>query len=393
MIDFDPFSEAYFDDPFPIYQRLRDEAPALYLENYDCFFLSRFEDVWNAVSDPRFSHRLGTTSQDLLVGVRPHRALSSLVPPEHTALRSLLAPAFTPRAARVLEPRARAFVRSLLEAADPERDLDVVRDLARRLSAHVAFLLIGLPLEDADAQAAQVEVAFERAQGVAGPTASAFAAQERLRGYLASQIEARRRRPGARDLLDALLGFEWEGRRLPSEELVANLYLLVIGGTETLPKVFAGAVHQLWRHPGQRAELARRPELADAAFWEALRTEMPTLMLGACAEAPVEICGGTKLRPGQKLMHLWVSANHDEREFPDPRRFDLHRRAPRILSFNHARHRCLGAHVARMEGRVLLQELLARAPRYEVLEERAERIRSEFFRGFAALPVRLGPRP
>ena len=389
MIDFDPFSEAYFDDPFAVYRRLRDEAPALYLERYDCFFLSRFQDVWEAVSDPRFSHRLGTNSQDLLVGVRPHRALSSLVPPEHTALRSRLAPAFTPRAANALEPRARGFVRGLLDAADPERDLDVVRDLARRLSARMAFLLLGLPEEDADAQAAQVEVAFDRARGVAGPTATAFAAQERLRAYLAAQVEARRRRPGPGDLLDRLLAFEWEGRRLPDEELVANLYLLVIGGTETLPKVFAGAVHQLWLHPGQRAELAAHPELADDAFQEALRTEMPTLMLGAIAEQAVELRGGTKLRAGQKVMHLWVSANHDEREFPDPMRFDIHRRAPRILSFNHARHRCLGAHVARMEGRVLLQELLARAPRYEALPERAERLRSEFFRGFASLPIRF----
>jgi cytochrome P450 len=393
VIGFDPFSEAGFDDPFELYRRLRDEAPALYLEQYDCFFLSRFQDVWDAVCDPRFSHRLGTNSQDLLVGVRPHRALSSLVPPEHTALRGRLAPAFTPRAVRALEPPARAFARRLLDEADPERDLDVVSGLARRLSAQVAFLLIGLPQQDADAQAAQVEVAFDRERGVAGPTRAAFAAQERLRGYLAEQVEARRRRPGPGDLLDRLLGFEWEGRRLPTEELVANLYLLVIGGTETLPKVFAGAVHQLWLHPDQRALVAARPELADDAFWEALRTEMPTLMLGAIAEAPVELRGGTKLRPGQKVMHLWVSANHDEREFPDPLRFDLRRRAPRILSFNHARHRCLGAHVARMEGRVLLQELLARAPCYEAIPERAERIRSEFFRGFAALPVRLGPRP
>src|SRR5262249_1539391 len=154
--------EAYFDDPFPIYRRLRDEAPALYLEEYDCFFLSRFQDVWDAVSDPRFSHRLGTNSQDLLVGVLPHRALSSLAPPEHTALRSLLPPAFTPGAARALEARARTFVGRLLDAALPRGGIDVVGDLARRLSAQVAFLAIGLPLEDADAQAAQVEVAFDR---------------------------------------------------------------------------------------------------------------------------------------------------------------------------------------------------------------------------------------
>jgi cytochrome P450 len=162
---------------------------------------------------------------------------------------------------------------------------------------------------------------------------------------------------------------------------------MVIGGTETLPKVFAGGVYQLYKHPDQRAELASDLGLARDAFWEMLRVEMPTLMLGACAEQETEIGGGTKISRGQKIMHLWVSANRDEREFDEPDRFDIHRKAPRILTFNHARHRCLGAHIAQMEGRVLLEELLVRAPEYEIDEGAAVRIRSEFFRGFEQLPI------
>ncbi len=386
MLEFDPFSEAYCDDPFPVYRRLRDEAPDFYLEELDCFFLSRFEDVWQAVSDPRFSHRLGTNTQDLLAGVMPHRALSSMVPPAHTALRRLLAPHFTPAATRRLEPRVRELVCGFLDEMGDE--FDVVRDLALRLSARVAFLLIGLPEADADEKAGLVGTTFDRASGVMGPTEVAFEAQRRLQAYLGEKIDERGRAGGGGDLLDLLLAFEYEGEKLPREELIANLNLLVIGGTETLPKVFAGAVYQLWRHPEQRALVAATPPLADDAFREALRYEMPTLMLGAVAEEDAEICGGTRVRKGQKLMHLWVSANRDEREFPDPDRFDIHRRATRILSFNHARHRCLGAHVAQLEGRVLLEELLARAPEYEVLEDRVERIRSEFFRGFSSLPIR-----
>lgn len=164
----------------------------------------------------------------------------------------------------------------------------------------------------------------------------------------------------------------------------------MVGGTETLPKVFAGGVYQLWRHADQRAQLVADPSLVPDAFWEILRFEMPTLMLGACAEQDTEIGGGTSIREGQKIMHLWVSANRDEREFEDPDHFNIHRRAPRILTFNNARHRCLGAHVAQMEGRVLLEELLARAPEYEVDEENGVRIRSEFFRGFDRLPIVFG---
>ena len=389
MLDFDPFAEELFDDPFPIYRRLRDEAPDLYLERYDCFFLSRFEDVWRAVSDPSFSHRRGTTSMELLLGQPTHNsALSSLAPPAHTELRGQLAPAFLPGAVRRIEPRARKLVRGFLDEVLPRGEFDAVGDLALRLSARVAFLILGLPLADADEAATQVGASFDRTQGVRGPTEIAAEARERLQEYIAAALEERRRRPRGEGLIEVLLDAEVGGRKLTPDELVGNVYLMIVGGTETLPKVFSGALYQLWRHPDQRAELAADPGLVPDAFWEALRYEMPTLMLGASAEREATVCGGTRVRPGQKLMFLWVSANRDEREFPDPDRFDVRRRAPRILTFNHARHRCLGAHVAQMEGRVLLEELLARAPNYEVLEEKAVRIRSEFFRGFSSLPIR-----
>lgn len=391
MLSFDPFSERYFDDPFPIYAQLRDKAPALYMEEYDCFFLSRFQDVWEAVSNPAFSHRRGTTSMELLLGNTDlhQRALSGLVPPEHTALRQALSPAFSPRATRRLEADTQALAARFLDERLAEGGLDVVSDLALRLSVRVAFRILGLPLADADTVAVQVGQTFDRQEGTQGNTDTGRRATRDLREYLRERVEERRRRGGGADLIDTLLAFRWEGRPLPPEEVVSNLYLMVIGGTETLPKVFAGAIYQLWRHPEQRAEVVADPVLAADAFWEALRYEMPTLMLGATAEEDTTICGDTPVRAGQKLMHLWCAANRDEREFPEPERFDIHRRAPRILSFNHARHRCLGAHVAQMEGRVLLREVLKRIPDYAVEETRTVRIRSEFFRGFSSLPIRF----
>jgi cytochrome P450 len=122
------------------------------------------------------------------------------------------------------------------------------------------------------------------------------------------------------------------------------------------------------------------------AFWETLRYDMPTQMLGRTLLGPVELHGKT-LPAGQKLMFLWPAANRDPREFDDPQRFDIHRKAPRILSFGHATHRCLGANMALMEGRVLLEEWLRFAPEYDVLEDQVIRLRSEFFRGFGSLPV------
>ena len=390
MVEFDPFAESYFDDPFSVYQQLRDEARAYYHEELDCYFLSRFEDVWEAVGSGHFSHRKGTNTQDLLAGKPPNLALSSMTPPNHTALRKVLWPFFSPSKTRELEPFVRKHTSAFLDEALEVGRIDANGELARRISVRVAFKVIGLPEEDADRAAELVGLAFDRSPEIKGPNERALDAQAELHGYLKGQIEARQKSPGQGDLLDQLIAYEFEGEKLPFAQLLSNIYLVVVGGTETLPKVFAGGVYQLWKHPDQRAELAKDLSLAEDAFWEMLRFEMPTLMLGACAEQETEIGGGTKIAVGQKIMHLWVSANYDEREFDAPEQFDIHRRAPRILTFNHARHRCLGAHVAQMEGRVLLEELLTRDPEFEIDEEGAVRLRSEFFRGFDRLPIVFG---
>ena len=395
MLDYHPFSAALFDDPWPIYRRLRDETPAFHIEEFDCWFLSRFEDVWNACADPRFVAGEGVTTIELLLGQRfpdfdAASNLAALDPPAHTRLRERLAPFFMPRAARELEGFTRELVADLLDAALPRGELDVIGDLAMRVSVRVACRILGIPLEDADLLAGNVNASFHRDPDSRGQTEAGHAAGSGLRDYLSKWIAERRVRTRGDGILGRLLAFEMDGRRFSDEDVVSNLSLLVIGGTETLPKVFAGAVHQLARHPDQRARVASQPGLAADAFWEALRTEMPTQMLGRTLREEVVI-HGERLRPGQKAMFLWACANRDEREFADPERFDLARRAPRILSFGHATHRCLGHNVARMEGRVLLEELLARIPDYEVEEERAVRIRSEFFRGFASLPIRFRP--
>ena len=177
-----------------------------------------------------------------------------------------------------------------------------------------------------------------------------------------------------------------EGEALSDLSILTNVSLMLIGGTETLPKAFSACVRRLWEHPDQRAEVAADPSLAPHAITEALRYDMPTQMLGRRVREPIEIHGKT-LSPGQGLLFMWASANRDEREFPDPDRFDVHRRAPRILTFGSGEHMCLGANMARMEGKVMLQEFLARVPEYEVDLAKATRIRSEVFHGFLSLPV------
>jgi cytochrome P450 len=191
-------------------------------------------------------------------------------------------------------------------------------------------------------------------------------------------------------VLTRLLGEPIAGELVDDAGIAAHLTMMVIGGSETFPKVFSAALCRLYEHPEQRAACIEDPALIPDAFHETLRYDMPTHMLGRTLARDLEI-HGQKLREGSAIMFLWGSANRDEREFDDPDRFDIRRRAPRILSFGHGQHMCLGAHVARLEGRVLIGEVLRRLPDYEVDWKGVQRIRSEFFRGFARLPIRFGP--
>jgi cytochrome P450 len=393
MVDYHPCSDAVFDDPFPIYNQMRDEAPLFYLEEFDCFYLSRFEDIWNVIDDPRLTATRGTTTVDLMLGRARAGgfSLSAMDSPMHTRLRTAVNRDFLPRATRALESTAREMARRYVEEGVERGEFDAITDYAMRLSVRIACIILGIPLADADALLDGVNRFFDRKEGVQGPSEVASAATDELRAYFRAWVADRRKQGSQQDdLLGRLLSFEFEGEKVDDETVVTNLQLMVVGGTETLPKVVGGAVRQLAKHPDQRAQLVADPGLIPDAFWEALRYDMPTSLLGRSALAPLTLHGRT-IEAGQKLMFIWPSANRDEREFEEPERFDVGRRAPRILSFGQSTHRCLGHNIARMEGRILLEELLAHAPDYEVIEDGVVMLRSEFFRGLGALPIRVRP--
>jgi cytochrome P450 len=184
------------------------------------------------------------------------------------------------------------------------------------------------------------------------------------------------------------LAAEVEGERLSGDVIGQHLILLLVGATETFPKAFSSAVLRLWQHPEQRAELVADPGRIPAALRECLRYDMPTQFLMRSVKARFEI-GGQTLQPGSSVMFLYPSGNRDEREFAEPERFDIHRNPPRILTFGHGIHRCLGANFAELEGKVLLEELLRRMPRYEVDESGIRRERTDFIHGMLKLPIRF----
>jgi cytochrome P450 len=389
MSFYDPFSEALWEDPFPVYRRLRDESPAHYLEQFDCWFVSRFEDVWELEQDQRnLTSKAGTTSTHLLTKQTPTSPnLSCLDPPAHNPVRAYFNPFFKPGAVASLEPRVRELARQAVGAARERGQADAVADLGGWLSVRVVCALLGLPESDADQILSWVNTYFDREPGRRGSTERGIEAAKELAMYLFRlSKEARGRGAPEGSVLAKLHGEPLSGEPVDDMGVAVHLNMLVIGGTETFPKVFSSLLHRLWRNPDQRALCARDPSRIPDAVHETLRIDMPTQMLGRTVKNDFTLHGKT-LRAGSGLMFLWGSANRDEREFHEPDRFDLDRRAPRILSFGHGQHMCLGAHVARLEGRLLCEEVLRAFPDYQVDESGSERLRSEFFRGFAKLPL------
>ena len=404
MIEFDPLSEAVFADPYPFYRRLRDESPVHYSEQYNCWFLSRFSDIWREEQD-HASYTIVDGQMPMQLLSNPEleemiesidrgelgESIAALDPPRHTQVRSILAPHFKPTAAKALEDRTRELVRGFISEWVDRGECDVIGDYAMRTSVRIACIVSGLPLDMADWFVERVNSMFERDETDQGFSLRAMTLVGELHAWLEEFITERRRKPtDAPDAINALFNSRPNGKPLSDKDVSANVSLMLIGGTETLPKAFSAGVYRLYQNPDQRAEIVKDPSLVTAAFREVLRYDMPTQALGRTVRIEKDV-RGQKLRPGQGVLFLWASANHDAREFPDPDRCAIHRRAPRGLTFGSGAHMCLGAHVAQMEGRVMLEELLAVAPEYEVLEDRATWIRSEVFRGFSSLPIRFNP--
>ena len=391
MVAYHPFDETHWDEPFAIHKQLRDEAPAYYVEDLNCWFISRFEDIWKLETDQsNFISKHGTTTTHLLTQQTPSAPnLTYFDGREHTKVRGYFNPFFLPKYLKGLEPYIRDVVRKTVDQALEAGEADAVHDIGGRVSVRVACALLGVPEEDADQVMNWVNGYFHREPGTRGSTETGTKNMRELGLYL-YKLAARARKEGAppNTVLEKLLSTDLVGEAQDDRAISIHLNMMVIGVTETFPKIFSAALYRLWQNPDQRQRCIDDPARIPDAFHEALRYDMPTHMLGRTIGKEFELHGKT-LREGSGIMFLWGSANRDERVFDDPNVFDIDRRAPRILSFGMGQHMCLGAHVARLEGRLLLEEVLRRMPDYEVDEPGIERLQSEFFRGFWRLPLRF----
>jgi cytochrome P450 len=378
-------------DPYPIYARMRRERPVYYVERFNAWALAHFEDIWEASQDSEhFSTKFSTGGDRAFLEGRPPliKSLNHMDPPQHTELRKRLFGYFGPSAARALEPRIRQWTRECLDRHMERGRIDAVAELAQQVAVRVACTVSGFPMEDADYLVDLVARFFTREAGTEGMSESGQSAHLEAFAYLEG-LARRRRAEGevGEDALDIFLReVDEDGKLLTPDRVGHHLSVLLLGATETFPKVFATGLLRLWQHPDQRRELRDDPALIPTALIEILRYDMPTQWLGRTVIRDHEI-HGHKLRPGQPVMFLYPSGNRDEREFSDPDRFDIHRNAPRILTFGHGIHRCLGSFMATMEGKVLLEEVLQRIPDYEVLIDEAVKPPTEFVQGYSSFPI------
>lgn len=390
MVHYDPFSAEVMEDPYPVYARLRAEAPVYKLEKYDAWALSRFEDVWTLSSDPRLSVAKGTTPSQVLTKVQPVTPMLNLMdPPDHTKLRMKLRGFLLPKTIGGLEPVAREIVKQCLDEALPTGQVDVLGDFGMRLSVRITCRAVGIPVEDAELMASLVNRFFGREPGVEGMTADGLAAAQELIVYFMNLVAAREKSGSTvEDPVNLFRHAEVGGRKLAPEEIASHLSMLIIGGSETFPKTLANAMRRLAEHPDQRAWLRQNEDAIPEAYREALRFDMPTQFLCRTVAEPIEI-GPHRLETGQGVCFLYASANRDEKEFANADAFDVRRKPARILSFGAGIHTCIGLHVAQMEGRVCLEEALRRMPDWEVDWPQSERLRTEFVQGFAKLTVKF----
>ncbi len=397
---YDPFSVEVMTDPYPVYRELRARGPVVELPQYDAFALTRFDDVWRVLTDrDRFSifegpvfHRASLLRHhdgppDPTVN-RPVPTFSMLDPPVHTQLRQALLGPFRPRSVLPMEGTVRQFARARLDALATNDEFDVRHDYASPVAAQVAALQLGFPVEDAELLVGWVNAFVAREPDVAGISVAGQAAHVELHEYLVDLVAERRATRGddPPDLIDSLCDHAGPHGPLDDSEIAVQLSTLFIGGSETLPKTVAGGAYELWRVPEQRAALVQRPDAVTGAFEEMLRHQLPLQFVGRTLLVDTEVAG-VAMRAGQRVVLLLICANRDELEFDDPEHFDAARAIDRHLGFGHGVHVCIGAHVARLEGLVLVQELLARVPDYEVLEDGLEREVSEFHVGWARMPI------
>jgi len=389
-VEYNPYAYEIHEDPYPTYAALRAQAPVYRNEELDFWALSLHADVLAAFRDTeRFSNDHGVSLDPESWGPQAIAGTSFLAldPPRHTRLRALVSKGFTPRRVAALEQSIRELSAAYLDSLVGAGRFDFIDELAGKVPMDVISEMLGVPRADRAELRRRADLLVHREEGHTGLPPEGIAAFAWIRSYFREMIAARRKRPGD-DLLSVLLEVELEGERLEETEILSFANLMIVAGNETTTKMLANAVYWLWRHPEQRALVREDPARIPDWVEETLRFDNSTQMLARRITCDVEL-HGERLRAGDRALLLVGSANRDERVFERAGEYDICRDTSQSLSFGRGVHFCLGAALARLEGRVVLEEWWRRFPDYEIEPAGAVRVHSINVRGFAALPVKV----
>jgi cytochrome P450 len=386
----DPYDTTIDDDPYPVFRRLRDEAPVYYNDQFGFYALSRHADIQAAHLDPR-TFRSGYGNVLELIRDEP-LDVSYLVmqdPPRHDTQRALVSRAFTPRRVSSLEDHIRDLCAEMLDPHLGGGGFDYVQDFAAQLPSKVISELMGVPAADREEIRRAIDQTFHIEPGVGMINDVATAARQQMNAYLIEQIAERRAVPRD-DLMTALVEAEMRTdqgtSRLTIEEAAAFAGELIAAGTETVARLLGWACILLDANPDQRGLLAADPSLVANAVEETLRYEAPSPVQGRRLAAAVEL-HGTTIPAGSKVLLLTASAGRDERAYDEPDRYDVQRHLDAHVSFGFGIHFCIGAALARLEARVALEETLRRFPKWEVDHSRAVRLHTSTVRGYQRVPI------
>lgn len=398
-------------DPYPMYAYLRENEPVRWNPMFNCFMLSKYDDVNMAFSDhQRFSSDIWTPIPESLgatIGLQPEDEASQFLkkilpymaenlqgmdPPGHTRQRTLMMKTFTPRMLEAFRPTVQRIVDDLIDQHLAQGKMDLVTDLAYPLPSNVILDLLSIPRSGRPYIKASSEAINEFVGTLLfnGP-----AVWERLAGifaevntYLKSLIAERRAHPGD-DLLTKMVHAEENGDMLSEDEIVIATNFLLFAGHETTANLISVGTYHLLQNPEQLAQLRADPSKMPAAVEELLRYVSPVHTLSRRTLQEVTIRGVTI--PAESSVNIFVgSANRDSEKFPDPEKLDINRPPTRSLGFGYGIHYCLGAALARIEGQVAFETMLRRLPNLRLTDETPVFRPNYWLRGLLNLPVTFG---
>jgi cytochrome P450 len=386
---YDPYDVEIDADPYPVFRRLRDEAPLYHNDEYDFYALSRFDDVERGLADREtYISGRGAILELIKADIEmPPGVIIFEDPPIHTMHRGLLSRVFTPKKMNALEPKIRELCAQSLDPLVGAGRFDFIRDLGAQMPMRVIGMLLGIPEQDQEAIRDWTDAELRTKPGQPMKySQDRFVTGEAFAEY----VDWRAEHP-ADDLMTEMLHAEFEDetgrtRRLTRDEVLTYVNVVAGAGNETTTRLIGWAGKVLADHPDQRRELVEDRSLVPNAIEELLRYEPPAPHVARYVSRDVTHYGRT-VPEGSVMVFLVGAANRDERRHPDGDHFDIHRGVGQHLTFGYGIHFCLGAALARLEGRIALDEVLQRFPEWEVDADNARLSPTSTVRGWETLPV------